>query len=381
MNISSLQGLTLVSLLVATGLSGVVAVFGVKLITNQMSIANTAEVADKGEAIFRFYKSVLLDSEAWDQILDRNSNIKTYVKGHDTSSSVKTGASLRDAGGNELIPSAGAKLKDGVGTTDPNGWWEVGFFWEGKGRGSVDLILELCLNKTTFQSASENKGRTDIVNSFKHLCPTKRTTRIRYSENSVQSSLCQSQGKAIVSVSRFTDNQSRKITCSGQKLIKTNRFCGNQTFVGSVSGGFGHCASRRTGVRNMSPCRNGSFLQMLSNGNIRCSNDSSLQHRNKSFLINTQRASCLSEPYINGAPQVVCGFTTDMRVLCCRSKGDRGAQGPRGIDGGPGQKGRTGLRGPQGFQGDPQRDIGPKGAKGATGDRGEPSTRGVMCRS
>lgn len=53
-------------------------------------------------------------------------------------------------------------------------------------------------------------------------------------------------------------------------------------------------------------------------------------------------------------------------------KGDTGAQGPQGIQGGPGPKGDPGAQGPQGIQGEP----GPKGDTGAQGPQGEPGEQG-----
>ena len=101
-------------------------------------------------------------------------------------SSNNNNTSLVDIAGNQLIPSGGGSLKDDMIGHTTGGWWKLGLYWQKKGRGSVDLVLELCLDKSTFQGATENIGRKNIADSYRYLCPQKRTFRIRYSENSVQ---------------------------------------------------------------------------------------------------------------------------------------------------------------------------------------------------
>ena len=369
------RGLTLSSLLVAVALSGVVAVFGTRMIVNQMTLANTAEIMDKGESIFRFYKSLLLDTDVWNKTLDANTSLKNYVKGHDTSySSSNNNTSLVDVAGNQLIPSGGGSLKDDMIGHTTGGWWKLGLYWQKKGRGSVDLVLELCLDKSIFQGATENIGRKNIADSYRYLCPQKRTFRIRYSENSVQASPCQADGKAIVRINRHSINNSRLITCSGQKLVNTSvkqnssqsgRECLNENFVGSIGAGSASCVTGRTGV-NARYCYNGSFVQINSDGTTHCSSDR--------FLVNRYGASCPHSRSISGNGEVVCGFNSDMTVRCCPSKGPDGVQGLRS-----GNQGPTGLRGPFtkgpiGPKGHPPRD--PPAIPNEKGDTGDPGPTG-----
>ena len=355
------SGMTLTSVIVALALTSVTAVFGTRLVIDQLSLANTAILMNKGESIFRFYSALMLDSDAWQATLDGDVELRRYVKGHDTSTPFpnnKINVALRDVVGNVVIPEGGAKLKDATIGDISGGWWEVDFFWTKMGKGSVDLILELCLNQTTFRNASENVGRKNIANAFGFLCSNKkRTTRVRYSENSVQvpATSCGGRGKAIVSISLHSASSSRLVTCSDYKLVNPNLSCSGRTLVHSISSGVGSCTSGRTGINNKS-CAAGSHVRISSTG-ATCSN---------SVFVKKSQARCFGS-------DAVCGFDSSHGVQCCPTTGPRGPQGKRG---------KKGLDGPRGLIGDKRK--GPKGDKqrlpGDKGDQGDSGPKGDRGR-
>ena len=366
------SGMTLTSMLVALALTSVTAVFGTRLVIDQLSLANSVIIMSKGESIFRFYSALVLDSDAWQATLNGDTDLKDYVKRHDVSPPApnnKISLTLRDAIGNVMIPSSGMKLKDEiVYNSTPDGWWEVELSWVKMGRGSVDLILELCLNKATFQSAPENLGRQNIANAFGFLCPNKkRTTRIRYSENSVQlpTTTCGAQGKAVRAISTHSAPNSRFVTCSTYELVNSNQRCAGRKLVFAISSGVGSCTVNRTGVYDTgSPCQNGAHIQVESTG-IACSSNS--------FLVNLSGTRCYGD-------EVVCGFNSDMTVQCCKTKGPDGAQGERGAP--SNDKGPDGDQGDQGPKGDPGNDAETSTIKGPKGERGPRGIAGVgtQCR-
>ena len=355
------SGMTLTSVLVALALTSITAVFGTRLVLDQLSLANTAIIMSKGESIFRFYSALILDSDVWRATLNGDNALSNYVKGHViASSTTMNDVALRDIGGNIVIPSGGMKIKDKIvagSSAESGGWWEIKLSWIKMGRGSVDLKLEFCLNKTAFRNAPENIGRTNIANAFRYLCSkNKRTTRIRYSENSVQTSPnCAAQGKAIKYISLHSGAPSRIITCSTPKLVNTNLgTCPNRSHVFAIKGGTRSCTSGstiRTGVHAES-CSGGKHIQVTSSG-VTCSSNS--------FLVNINVTKC-------GIGKVVCGFNSDMTVQCCSAKGPDGVQGKRGKEGQEGPTGHIGplVKGPVGvIEGDP----GPRGRQlnGPTG--------------
>ena len=359
MRFFSTNGLTLTSILVALALSGIVAVFSTRMVTDQMALANTAVLLAKGDSVFRFFNGIISDSDVWEKTLEHSSNssLKTYVKGHGTSvdsSSTRNTLTLIDHLNKVVIPSGGVKLKDTISTNVTGGWWDVKLSWIKMGHGSVDLIFELCLDKTNFQSAPENDGRKAIANSFGYLCPKKREARIRYSENSLKATNCG--GKAVVAVNHHSHPNSRRVTCSTYNLINPTLSCGDRTFVHEVGSGIGVCASGRVGAQPIT-CYNGSFVQINRDGTLSCSSDR--------FLVKKSQSSC---PH----PYVVCGFNSSRGVQCCNSTGPTGAQGPRGIIGDrgpPGFNGRKGADGPKGYA---QTIKGPVGFRGRRGPKGEP---------
>ena len=350
------RGMTLTSIMVAVALSSIIAVFGTRMITDQLTLANTAVLIAKGDSVFRFFSGLVMDSDIWEKTLDNDSGLKNYVKGHTTSTSSKTRTKMVDINGKTLIPSTGATLKDAISSSVSGGWWKVDLFWEGKGKGTVDMILELCLSKTAFQNDPKNDGKKAIANSFAFLCEKnkKKTMRIRYSEQSLQARSCN--GRAVVAIDRHSASTSRQVRCSSYRLVNTNQQCANGTFLNKIQSGSGECATGRTGV-DPTTCRRGSFLQVLSNGTTRCSTAKLLVKRNE--------GRC---PASGGSPEhdVVCGFESDMSVRCCKSKGEKGVQGQR-----LGAKGRTGPYGPY-WKG----RIGAVGEKGPDGHRGPPGEKG-----
>ena len=358
---TSNSGMTVTSMLVALALTSVTAVFGTRLVIDQLSLANSVIIMSKGESIFRFYSALVLDSDAWQATLNGNTTLRDYVKKYDvSSSSTKHALDLRDAMGNIMIPSGGMALKNEVvyNPAITGGWWEVELSWVKMGKGSVDLILELCLNKTNFQSAPENLGRKNIANAFGFLCSNKkRTTRIRYSENSVQlpATTCGAQGKAVMAISTHNAPNSRVVTCSTHELVNSNRRCGGRKLVFAISSGVGSCTVQRTGVHNVS-CTGGRHVQVESSG-LRCSVNS--------FLVNRSGSKC-------GAGSVVCGFNSDMTVQCCSATGPEGAQGPRGVasnfKGETGDRGNRGPKGEDGADAEPSTIVGPPGTSGLEGN-------------
>lgn len=366
------SGMTLTSVLVALALTSVTAVFGTRLVIDQLSLANTAIIMNKGESVFRFFSAIMLDSDAWQSTLDGDIELRRYVKGHDTSSPTpnsKISVALRDAAGNVVIPAGGAKLKDAVIGDTTGGWWEIEFFWTKMGRGSVDLILELCLNQATFRSASENLGRQNVANAFRYLCSgtERRRTRVHYSENSVQvpATSCGGKGKALVSIALHSDGtvaNSRAVTCSAYKLVNPNLNCSNRTLVHSISSGTGTCTSGRTGINDKS-CAAGTHIKIQSSG-ATCSN---------SVFVNATKTNCIGDP---DGP-AVCGFDSNHRVQCCKAVGPQGPQGKRGKTGEKGPPGGKGPKGRKGLKGDDETRISTvRGPPGLQGD-----SVGTSCRT
>ena len=373
----SSSGMTLTSIMVALAIPSVTAVFGTRIITDQFTVTNTIALMDKGEAIFRFYSSLVLDSDAWQETLNRNTALKKYVKSHNISidpSSTRNSVALYDSVGNVMLQSGRAKLKDEILGNVTGGWWEIEASWKKMGRGSVDLILELCLNKTTFKNDPKNDGKKNIANTFKFFCPNKkRITRVRYSENSVQvpATTCGGQGKAIIKISRHSASSSRVVTCSTYKLVNTALTCPNRTLVYAIRSGSGRCSLNRTGVFAQS-CSGGRHIQVSTSG-VRCSSNS--------FLLNTSRTRCDVDRWGNPANGVVCGFDSQRRVQCCSSRGPRGAQGYRGLTGIQGIQGPQGYQGYRGYRGPTETRISTiVGPRGARGPKGEPAT-GRGCRT
>ena len=337
------HGMTLTSILVAVALSGIIAVFGSRLILNQIYMTATASLIDKGNTIMQFYANVLRDKEVWRCTLfdSANTGLRNYVLG--TGAAV-TQLSLREPNcraltaitptrssdgqewhthptltgtgrGGELLPKTGKYIADSVidGTGSSHGWWKINLaVASGGGRGDVDINLNLCLQESVF--ISKHKGYTQVPKSYRYKCPNNLTRRIRYNENAIQDD-CAS--KAIISV---TDRGSAAIinaTCSTNSLLS---FAAGSVAEHRLAPDGLFRPNDRQAI-DPSTCTNRHpIIGTDSSGELTCGTDRALASR-LPMICPTDRA---------GMEQVLCGFSANGNPVCCAPKGPKGPKGMKG---------------------------------------------------
>ena len=212
------QGLTLIGTMVAVALSGIVAVIASEMATNQLTLAKIEELLDKRQAIFKFYTD-LLDNEAVIQCtIGGNAGLKEYIKQYQTSSIITAAKLVPPSCSGSLIPASGMYLGESVSIPTANGWWKLDFSWEGKGRGTIDFIVDLCLDRSKYEAAYPSV----TIPPLQWECPNQKTVRVRYSENSIYMGEKDCAPKAVVDIALHTAN--RQVTCSTHPLV-TIRDC------------------------------------------------------------------------------------------------------------------------------------------------------------
>ena len=265
LKVASRAGLTLTSIMVAVGLSGVLALAGMRLLVNQMNALRVMELKDKGDAIYKFYSNLLHDDKVWwctlydgreqnpPDLTDSNAVMRQCIFG-------KASKCFDTAGGTALrlmgpdcefkeplvsgrikhrfktvgaydfqnnfesssvtfIPEGGKTLKDSVVTADSTGWWDVELKWREMGSGAIDLIYTQKLDRDKWQNATTPKRYLpELLDSD----GSGRVLRVRRSTNNVPTDGCARSG--LVSIGLHTS--SRDITCSAKILVTTSTFGG-----------------------------------------------------------------------------------------------------------------------------------------------------------
>ncbi len=266
--LASRAGLTLTSIMVAVGLSGVLALAAMRLMVNQMNALRVMELKDKGDAIYKFYSNLLHDDKAWwctlydgreqdpPDLTDSNAVMRQCIFG-------KASKCFDTAGGTALrlmgpdcefkeplvsgkikhqfrplriasssydfinnfesssvtfIPEGGKTLKDSVVTADSNGWWHVELKWREMGSSAIDLIYTQKLDRDKWQNATTPKRYLPKLLDSEG---SGRVLRVRRSTNNVPHGCARS---GLVSIGLHTS--SRDITCSAKILVTTATLSG-----------------------------------------------------------------------------------------------------------------------------------------------------------
>lgn len=382
------RGMTLTSLMVAVALSGIIAVFGSRLVVNQMFMAATAELIDQGDTVMSFYVNALRDRKVWRCTLFDTGNEdfrKLVLGGVGTTAQV----SLRDPRcksltsitpttivgvvdplrlhewrnhpilsgsdrGEELLPKAGKYVGDSIAGSDvgaSDGWWKINL--EAKqagGKGDVDMILKLCLQESVY--VAKHKKRKQVPRAYRYVCPPvtlPRTSeymirRVRYSENAIKKNTC-SANKAIISVGDRSQGLI-STTCSDFKLLR----------IGSPPSAYElDPLGERTDRQAMKPssCITRDNVHRITgrhpaigtdgNGNLICPTNQVLLH---SLGVGTDDSGanggslCGRETVIDrnwrgidttrNLDLVVCGINKDGTIRCCSRKGPKGPDGLKG---------------------------------------------------
>ena len=326
-------GLTLTSIMVAVGLSGILAVAGMRLVTNQMNALRVMELIDKGDAIYKFYSNLLHDDKVWwctlyDEIEEvpppPNPNIalRECVFGKGGCFSGNAGTAMKLMGpdcqfhepvigppGNRIvkhrfkydhrrvgaydftkeymdvgvlkkqfessnvtfIKAGGKTLRDSVMVepSDGYGWWNVELRWTEVGNNAVDLIFT--------QKFDAGKWRDAPAAGKRHLPELNypREFRVRRSTNYLEGSGCGA--SAVTEIGLHTAN--RNIDCHGSPLVRTNSSsplvsCPINGPLGQVVESTSSCSGNRVSVTptDCGQCR--SVIWQIGEGtpdqNVRC---------------------------------------------------------------------------------------------------------------
>lgn len=359
------RGMTLTSLLVAVALSGIIAVFGGRLVVNQMFMAATTELIDKGDAIMQFYVNALQDQATWrctlfdiDNDTLRKYMFTTLSQGNISASGI--GIPLRGPDcdhpeatrlssgniwqrqelvrnlildgssgkkrGTLLIPSNGKKIGNTILGSSTTGWWQLNLkaipispLPPPSRRGDIDLELSMCLNEANYNSA--HSGRKQVPRSYRWKCGTSnKTRRLRYSETATNKAGCST--RAIVGVTNRSAG-AVSISCSYGLLAIP------ETAPSAWKLAPNHQLTKqdvsRQGVipLTQATCRGRKPVVHVSGGNVVCGSGAlveALSGPGDSPLCGTD----------NGIEKVLCGFTNMGRNRCCTPKGPKGPKGLKG---------------------------------------------------
>ena len=211
------QGLTLISMLVAIGLTGVVAVTSVTLINNQMTAKKVLEIIDKRSAIVNFYSNIMRDGDVWKCTLNHktggsftNADLRNYVINLNTFVGSGGVTIVAPDCATVLVAATGKMLGDSITAEDANGWWTIAITWQGMGKGGVDISLEVSLDKDRFDAQHSFKLKQLIKNQ---------TIKVHHSENTTQGNSCEGSDyeEAVTGINLHTAADNRKINCSGNR--------------------------------------------------------------------------------------------------------------------------------------------------------------------
>ncbi len=251
------DGLTLTSLMVAVGLSGVLALAAMRLVVNQMNALRVMELQDKSDAIYKFYSNLLHDDKVWWCTLyygieqtpppTANREMRRCVFGKGSCTTPSGGTALRlmgpdcefkepvvagkvlhrfKAGGAldfssanfesssvTFIPEGGKTLKDSVVTADSSGWWNIELKWQDMGNNAVDLIFTQKLDRDKWQNATSPKRHLPELRAGSG---SGRVLRVRRSTNYVSGGCS---GSGVIEIALHT--ASRSVGCGPNELIDT----------------------------------------------------------------------------------------------------------------------------------------------------------------
>ena len=358
------RGMTLTSLLVAVALSGIIAVFGGRLVVNQMFMAATAELIDKGDSVMQFYLSALQDYSSWRCTLfdTANGRLRKYMlttvtggnipaegtaielRGPDcdrplatrlTGNNWKSQELLRKhilsgtRRGTLLIPSSGKKISNSVMTSSSTGWWEVNLkAIPAGGRGDIDLELSVCLNVTNYNNA--HKGRKQVPRSYRWKCGSeKNTRRVRYSETATNVGCSPSNAMAIVSV---TDRHSGAVNISCSHRLLTIPQNPPNTWRLAPTRQLGKEDVRRQGIKPRPfpfTCPGNRPVVHITGGEIKCGLGALVDDLSLASQV-TNDSSALCGEETSGLERVLCGFSESGIAICCTPKGPKGPKGLKG---------------------------------------------------
>lgn len=347
------HGMTLTSLLVAVALSGIIAVFGGRLVVNQMFMAATAELIDKGDSIMQFYLNALQDRETWRCTLfdEDNGTLRKYMftrvdQGHiptagiaiplrgpdcdhrqistsgvsswQSQEVIRTRFLTGNKRGTELIPVTGKKIGDSIMASSTAGWWQVNLkAIPAGGRGDIDLELSLCLNETDYLTA--HQGHKQVPRSYRWKCEEdeNKTRRIRYSETaiSVGCSYTHTSASAIVSVTNRTAG-AIDVSCSyGLLVIPENK---PSAWKLAPQHQLNKQDIARQGV-TPETCPGRRPIVYVGNGDVQCGSGA---------LVSQLPMVCSTDT--PGMDKVLCGFSQEGEKTCCTPKGPKGPKGLKG---------------------------------------------------
>ena len=242
-DLNSNQGLSLISLLAAVALTGVLAVSVVKLASNQAKLSKMAEIIDQREMIIRFYTSLMHDNRVWKCSLydSVNSALLAHVVDHTSSgfsgavvlktsdckfeerkigsdyfeelrpltanygvgSHYRSSGSFFGAGQNPLL------LGNSATSHQPGRWWwRAGLTGEDKGEGTVELVLTVELDAGSYSLAHAGFMPQDLSGNTEY--------RVHWSENAIKggSKDCGSDDQVIVAVGDHSGD--KEIFCGGE---------------------------------------------------------------------------------------------------------------------------------------------------------------------
>ena len=316
-------GLTLTSIMVAVGLSGILAVAGVRLVVNQMNALRVMELIDKGDAIYKFYSNLLHDDKYGGALYSGGNNDPPLLpqpnqalRGcvfckwcfsapsaqHEINGAVASSTSSvgyikhrfkydpsklgggafdfkADYGGLKqfesssviFIPAGGKTLRDSVmrPPSGGSGWWHVELRWREVGNNAVDLIFTQKFDAGTWRDApAAGKRHLPELNYPREF-------RVRRSTNYLEGSGCG--GSAVTEIALHTAN--RDVDCHSSPLVRTNSSsplvsCPTNAPLGQVVESTSSCSGNRVSVTPTDCGQCSSVIQKIGAGrpdqNVRC---------------------------------------------------------------------------------------------------------------
>lgn len=393
------RGLTLISIMVAVGLSGVLAVAAVRLMVNQMNALQVMELVDKGDAIYKFYSNLMHDDKVWwctlfDKVEELpgshpNRDMRNclfgaggcgsggiFLKGPDCEFNepdvggvimhrFKTSGAYdftKEYGTDRqyqssnvtFIPDVGKDLKESVMQRSSGGWWNVKVEWEHVNNNAVDLVFTQSFDADKWRNApSAGKRYLPELNYPREL-------RVRRSTNFLSGTGCGA--RAVVNIGLHTHG--RNVDC-GERLVRTTgslSSCPSGDPLGQVVNSATACSGDRVSVTPNNCGANASVIWKIGKNarqpddNVNCALDGigkmidyggpsgTGDHCGGHFFIPTGQHLAIQKICANGGRQyaTLMGWPTHRNVTVAghtvNGQGPRGPQGcqPRGPIGPPG---------------------------------------------
>lgn len=232
------QGISIIAVLVAIGLTGAIAGGVMKLIHNQLAATKLVEIIDKRNDILNFYSELLRDDSVWQCMLNyktgsdfTNADLRDYVVNLSTSVTNGGAAVIATDCATVLVEATGLTLGDSIIEADTNGWWTVQVTWQGVGKGAVDLTLEVSIDRSKFNAQHSSKVNQPIKSQ---------TIKVHRSENATQGS-CRGSDyeEAVISIALHTAANNRMISCSSSDYrivqLATRSGCTGAHPIGNIT--------------------------------------------------------------------------------------------------------------------------------------------------